>query len=84
MIKVLKRSIKKRKNKSLTETLVLYLIIGLMLALVLLAGCSTNVCPDQTKIEVGVTETDAKNDKFQEKKLLTQTFKWGKKKCNDG
>ena len=53
-----------------------------MLALVLLAGCST-VCPDQTKIEVGVTETDAKNDKFQEKKLLTQTFKWGKKKCND-
>jgi hypothetical protein len=55
-----------------------------MLALVLLAGCSTNVCPDQTKIEVGVTETDAKNDKFQEKKLLTQTFKWGKKKCNDG
>ena len=83
MIKVLKRSIKKRKNKSLTERLVLYLIIGLMLALVLLAGCSSTVCPDQTKIEVGVTETDAKNDKFQEKKLLTQTFKWGKKKCND-
>ena len=82
MIKVLKR--RKRKNKRLTETLVLSLIIGLILALVLLAGCSTNVCPDQTKIEVGVTETDAKNDKFQEKKLLTQTFKWGKKKCNDG
>ena len=84
MIKALKEKIRKRKNRSLTETLVLYLIIGLMLALVLLAGCSTNVCPDQTKIEVGVTETDAKNDKFQEKKLLTQTFKWGKKKCNDG
>ena len=82
MIKVLRRNTKKRKNKSLTEHLVLYLIIGLMLALVLLAGCST-VCPDQTKIEVCVTETDAKNDKFQEKKLLTQTFKWGKKKCND-
>ena len=49
----------------------------------LLAGCSSKMCPDQTKIEVGVTETDAKNDKFQEKKLLTQTFKWGKKKCND-
>ena len=48
-----------------------------------LAGCSSNMCPDQTKIEVGVTETDAKNDKLQEKKLLTQTFKWGKKKCND-
>ena len=83
MIKVLKEKIKKIKKRSLTETLVLYLIIGLILALVLLAGCST-VCPDQTKIEVGVTETDAKNDKLQEKKLLTQTFKWGKKKCNDG
>jgi len=83
LIKALKEKIRKRKNRSLTETLVLYLIIGLMLALVLLAGCSTNVCPDQTKIEVGVTETDAKNDKLQEKKLLTQTFKWGKKKCND-
>ena len=49
----------------------------------LLASCSTDtrVCPDQTKVEVGVTETDAKNDKFQEKKLLTQTWKWGKKKC---
>ena len=83
MIKVLKEKIKKIEKRSLTETLVLYLIIGLMLALVFLAGCSTNVCPDQTKIEVGVTETDAKNDKLQEKKLLTQTFKWGKKKCND-
>jgi len=82
LIKVLKEKIKKIKKRSLTETLVLYLIIGLILALVLLAGCST-VCPDQTKIEVGVTETDAKNDKLQEKKLLTQTFKWGKKKCND-
>ena len=83
LIKVLKKNIKKRKNKNLTEILVQYLIIGLILALVLLAGCSSTVCPDQTKIEVGVTETDAKNDKFQEKKLLTQTFKWGKKKCND-
>ena len=81
LIKVLKR--RKRKNKSLTEALVQYLIIGLILALVLLAGCNSNMCPDQTKIEVCVTETDAKNDKLQEKKLLTQTFKWGKKKCND-
>jgi len=83
LIKALKEKIKKIKKRSLTETLVLYLIIGLMLSLVLLAGCSSNVCPDQTKIEVGVTETDAKNDKLQEKKLLTQTFKWGKKKCNE-
>ena len=47
-----------------------------------LSGCNT-VCPDQTKVEVGVTETDSKNDKLQEKKSLTQTWKWGKKKCNE-
>ena len=47
-----------------------------------LTGCNY-VCPDQTKVEVGVTETDSKNDKFQEKRSVTQTFKWGKKKCDD-
>ena len=47
-----------------------------------LVGCNT-VCPDKTTVEVGVTETDSKNDKFQEKRSLTQTFKWGKKKCNE-
>ena len=45
-----------------------------------ITGCNS-VCPDQTKVEVGVTETDSKNDKFQEKKSLTQTWKWGKSKC---
>ena len=29
-----------------------------------LAGCSTRVCPDKTTVEVGVTETDSKNDKI--------------------
>ena len=48
-----------------------------------LTGCNT-VCPDKTTVEVGVTETDAKNDKFQQKRFLTQTFKWGKKKCAQG
>ena len=48
----------------------------------LLTGCNY-VCPDQTKVEVGVTETDSKNDKFQEKRSVTQTFKCGKKKCDD-
>ncbi len=48
-----------------------------------LSGCNNSVCPDQTKVEVGVTETDSKNDKFQEKRSVTQTFKWGKKKCDD-
>ena len=53
-----------------------------------LAGCKTNilntaVCPDKTTVEIGVTETDSKNDKFQEKRSVTQTFKWGKKKCQE-
>ena len=54
----------------------------LLTLMIYLGGCSS-VCPDKTIVEIGVTETDAKNDKLQEKKLLTQTFKWGKKKCND-
>ena len=83
MTEVLRKNTKKRKKRSPTKTLMKYLVIGLILALVFLAACSSNMCPDQTKIEVGVTETDAKNDKLQEKKLLTQTFKWGKKKCSD-
>ena len=66
--------------------MVKYVFIFILLtgcASLLLTNCSidTRVCPDQTKVEIGVTETDAKNDKFQEIKLLTQTWKWGKKKC---
>ena len=55
----------------------------LVIIFVLLTGCNT-VCPDQTTVEVGVTETDSKNDKLQEKKSITQTWKWGKKKCQEG
>ena len=63
-----------------------YLIV--LLIFLSLAGCkanvlNTSVCPDKTTIEVGVTETDAKNDKLQEKKSITQTWKWGKKSCKD-
>ena len=76
MIKVLKKNIKKRKNKNLTEILVQYLIIGLILALALLVGCSYNMVPHETKVEYGTSETDAKNDKLQEKKSVTQTWKW--------
>ena len=78
MIKVLKKNIKKRKNKNLTEILVQYLIIGIILALALLVGCSYNMVPHETKIEYGTSETDAKNDKLQEKKSVTQTWKWKK------
>jgi len=52
----------------------------LITLIIFLNGCSS-VCPDKTTVEVGVTETDSKNDKFQEKRSVTQTFKWGKKKC---
>ena len=51
-----------------------------LIFLLLLTGCNS-VCPDKTTVEIGVTETDSKNDKFQEKRSVTQTFKWGKKKC---
>ena len=63
-----------------------YLIV--LLISLSLAGCkanilNTSVCPDKTTVEVGVTETDSKNDKLQEKKSITQTWKWGKKSCKD-
>lgn len=70
---------RRRKNNNLTEILIQYLIIGLILALLLLAGCSYNMIPNETKIEYGTTETDAKNSKLQEKKFITQTWKWNKR-----
>ena len=48
-----------------------------------LASCN-HVCPDKTTVNVGTTEVDADNDnknKIQDKKSITQTWKWGKKKC---
>ena len=64
-------------NERMVIAFLFLLLIG-----VGLAGCNS-VCPDQTKVEIGVTETDSKNDKLQEKKSITQTWKWGKKKCNE-
>jgi len=61
-----------------------FIVLLFFVLLVLgLSGCNTNVCPDKTTVEVGVTETDSKNDKLQEKKSITQTWKWGKKKCQE-
>ena len=65
-----------RKRNQITEKAVQALIIGLALVLVLLAGCSYRMVPNETKIEYGTTETDAKNSKLQEKKFITQTWKW--------
>ena len=65
-----------RKRKQTTEKGIQALIIGLALVLLLLVGCSYNMVPHETKIEYGTTETDAKNSKLQEKKFITQTWKW--------
>ena len=45
----------------------------------LFASCNYRMAPKETKVEYGTTETDAKNDKLQEKKSITQTWKWKKK-----
>jgi len=74
---------KRRRRKMSTEKMIIMFFIVLLI-IIGLHGCANNVCPDQTKVEVGVTETDSKNDKLQEKKSITQTWKWGKKKCDDG
>ena len=70
-----KRKIAREKIK-ITEKAVQALIICLVLVLVLLVGCSYRMVPNETKIEYGTTETDAKNSKLQEKKFITQTWKW--------
>jgi len=68
-----------RKRRRKTEIGVQALIIGLALVLVLLVGCSHNMVPHETKIEYGTTDTDSKNSKLQEKKFITQTWRWNSK-----
>ena len=65
-----------RKRIQTTEKGIQALIIGLALVVLLLVGCSYRMVPNETKIEYGTTETDAKNSKLQEKKFITQTWKW--------
>ena len=67
---------KRRRKNNLTEILIQYLILGLILVLLLLAGCNYTMVPNETKIEYGTTETDSKNEKIQQKKSITQTWKW--------
>ena len=59
---------------------VIIVFLFLVLIGVGLVGCKANVlntavCPDKTSVEVGVTETESKNGKLQEKKSVTQTWK---------
>ena len=75
-LKLFLRRRKERKRIQTTEKAVQALIIGLALVVLLLVGCSYRMVPNETKIEYGTTETDAKNSKLQEKKFITQTWKW--------
>ena len=75
-LKLLKRRRIARKRIQTTERAVQVLIIGLALVLILLVGCSYNMVPHETKIEYGTSETDAKNDKLQQKQSIVQTWKW--------
>jgi len=78
-LKLFQRRRNARKRIRITEKAVQALIIGLTLVLILLVGCSYNMIPHETKIEYGTTATDSKNDKLQEKKFITQSWKWNKK-----
>ena len=77
-LKIFRRRRNARKRIRTTEKAVQALIIGLALVLVLLVGCSYQMVPHETKIEYGTTATDSKNDKLQEKKFITQSWKWVK------
>ena len=77
-LKLFQRRRNARKRIQTTEKAVQALIIGLALVVLLLVGCSYNMVPHETKIEYGTTETDAKNSKLQEKKFITQSWRWNK------
>ena len=76
-LKLLRKKRSVRKNQT-TEKAVQALIIILALVLFLLVGCNYNMVPHETKIEYGTTATDSKNDKLQEKRFITQSWKWSK------
>ena len=77
-LKLFQRRRNARRRNQITEKTIQALVIGLMLLLVLLVGCSYRMVPNETKIEYGTTATDSKNDKLQEKKFITQSWKWVK------
>ena len=78
-LKLFQRRRNARKRIRTTEKIIQAVIIGLMLVLILLVGCSYNMIPHETKIEYGTTATDSKNDKLQEKKFITQSWRWNKR-----
>ena len=65
----------------------------LVFIFILLTGCASllltscnYVCPDKTTVNIGTTEVDSDNNnknKVQNQKSITQTWKWGKAKCQN-
>ena len=78
-LKLFQRRRNARKRIRKTEKAIQALIIGLAVLLAFLVGCSYKMVPHETKIEYGTTATDSKNDKLQEKKFITQSWRWNKK-----
>ena len=78
-LKILRARRNARKRIRKTEKAIQALIIGLAVLLAFLVGCSYKMVPHETKIEYGTTATDSKNDKLQEKKFITQSWRWNKK-----
>ena len=52
------------------------IIIIVVLIFIGLSSCRYRMVPNETKIEYGTTETDSKNDKLQQKKSISQSWKW--------
>jgi len=52
------------------------IIIIFILIFMGLTGCNYQMVPYETKVEYGTTDTDSKNDKLQEKKFITQSWRW--------
>jgi hypothetical protein len=77
LIKVLKRRRKKRKNKSLTEILIQYLIISLALGVILLAGCENG---SRHSLELTEPTDHTKGDDGGE---IKYKIIWGSTKHND-
>ena len=75
-LKILRARRNARKRIQTTERAVQVLIIGLALVLILLVGCNYRMVPYETQLEYGTTETDSKNNKLQEKKFITQKWRW--------
>ena len=61
-------------NDRLFIILLFFVLLGIGLN-----GCANNVCPDTTTLEIGETS----NGKEKNTKSIKQSFKWGKKKCNE-